>query len=107
MDYINYLGILCVALYIINDSLRNKALFKEKRFIILAMLDGVFLIGVVSVLLTNYIDLLNYWWLLIILGLPSLYYQFLRIKKSDGLNSIKFIKLGITIILIILVWLKV
>ena len=107
MDVVNYLGIFCIVLYVLNDALRNKALFRNKKLVILALLDSIFLIGVIGILLTNYINLLDYWWLLIILGLPSLYYQYLRIRKSEDLNSIKFIKLGITITLIIIIGLKV
>jgi len=82
-------------------------LLTSKKMLGLAILDGIFLTGVIFALLTKYVDLISYWWLIIVLGLPSLYYQYLRFKKSDELNSIKLIKLGVTVILLVIVILKV
>ena len=104
MNTESYLVILCMSMYVINNLLHAKRNINSKKIMFLALIDGLFLIGVVSVLLTNYFDLLNYWWLLVILGLPSLYYQFLRIKKSENLYFIKFF---ITIIILIVIFLKI
>lgn len=107
MELVSHLGIICIVLYIINDLLKDRLLLKSKKLFILAVLDSVFLVSIVLVLLTNYTDLLDYWWLLIILGIPSLYHQYLRIKMKGELSSIKFLKPGITLIIMIFVWLKV
>lgn len=107
MNTESYLVILCISMYVINDLLRTKRNIHNKKIIFLALIDGLFLIGAVSVLLTNYFDLLNYWWLLVILGLPGLYYQFLNIKKNGNLHFINFVKFFITIIIIIVIFLKI
>lgn len=107
MSTVSYLVILCISMYTINNLLAVKRKIHSKKIMFLALIDGIFLIGSVSVLMTNYFDLLNYWWLLIILGLPSLYYQFLMIKKNGDLDFIKFINFCVTIILIIVILLKI
>lgn len=107
MSTVSYLVILCISMYTINNLLSVKRNIHSKKIMFLALIDGLFLIGVVSILLTNYFDLLNYWWLLIILGLPSLYYQFLKIKKNGDLDFIKFIYFCTTITVIIIILLKI
>lgn len=107
MELINLIGIAAVFVYAINDLIQSKSLLINRKLVLLAFFDAIFLIAIISMLLTNYGDLMSYWWLIVILGAPSLYYQFLKIKMSQGLKSIKLIKVGITITLIILVWIKV
>ncbi|EIM72168.1 hypothetical protein A3SI_19987 [Nitritalea halalkaliphila LW7] len=107
MELINYIGILCVILFILNDILKNKKLLSNRKMLLLAILNAIYLIIVAFVLLANYSDLMNYWWLLIVGGLPSFYYQYLRIKNSDDPLVIQLIKLSVIFIMMIIIYIKV
>ena len=107
MELIKIIGIAAVVLYVINDFLQNKTLLANRKMVVLAVFDSIFLIPIVFLLLTNYVDLVTYWWLIIIFGVPSLYYQFLKIKMSNGPILIELIRGGVTIALMVLVWTKV
>ncbi len=107
MELINYIGILCVILFVLNDILKNKKLLKSRKMLLLAVLDAIYLIVVVYVLLSNFTDLMNYWWLLIVGGLPSVYYQYLRIKNSDGPLAIQLVKLSVIFIMMIIIFIQV
>lgn len=80
-----------IFLYVSLASIKDYKFIKKEKLLFLAIYNWFFII-IVSYLLVivNGIELINYWWAILILASPSFYFNYLKFKKNSKLGE--FIK---------------
>lgn len=82
MENINYAIIAILSLYFLFDFYRNKHILKTRPLLILGIYNALFLIGVISVVISNPDAMSQFWWLILLMGLPSALFQIVKFRSS-------------------------
>lgn len=109
MESINYIIILIVVLYLVKDKIKGKTPWYVKKYKLLTIVDTLFFVAVLLIVLMGETDLIyDYWWALILAGLPSLYLQYLILKQDEEPSLSKWTKVGVKVLFIVfaIFWLK-
>lgn len=103
MENLNYLIIVILVLYLIYDLYNNAPLLKDSKMLFLGIYNLLFLAIVISCAILKPGFLISYWWIIVLLGLPSIIYQIVKFRKSDEPILSKFIKLSVLLFFVIFV----
>ncbi|OBX26842.1 hypothetical protein A9996_01810 [Gelidibacter algens] len=85
----------------------NKSFLKDGKILLLGIYNMLFLLIVISLAIINPTLIIKYWWLILLLALPSFIYQIIRFKKSDEPVPNKYAKLGVLVFFVIFVTIKI
>ncbi len=97
-----------VFLYLCFDILRHYSIFRNRKILILSIVDGLFIFTMISILITDLLPVNTFMWLIIpFWGLLSLYYQYLKFRKSAEPLSIRILRIGVVYFLFVVLLIKI